>query len=153
MSAHFSGRFSKSIEEMLREAGWLPGRDVSRGLKLPEGFTLFPAAQRVLSEFGNLRIGKSGPGLVFARTPVVLDPALAFGEEGRFHEFAVLLKTNLYPLGETADGHSFVVIDEKGRVFLIFEEISFVDETFELALDNLLQGARQIRMVDENGNW
>jgi hypothetical protein len=138
---------------MLSEAGWFPGRDVFSQLRLPAGFTLFPAAQRVLQEFGMLRIGREGPGRMFARTPVVLDPMLCEGADDWFSDYAGLLQSCLYPLGETVSGGALVAIDDRGRVFLIFEGISFVGDTFEGALDNLLRGAWEAPEVDETGNW
>ncbi len=153
MTDHETGRFSTTTLEMLQAAGWFPGRDVSTALALPEGFSPFPAALDVLKEFGKLRIGQQGRGIEFARTPVVLEPKLAAGEQDRFAEFDTLLNTRLYPLGETADGHSFITIDEHGRIFLIFEEISYVDASFDAAIDNLLNGRRKPRIVNEAGDW
>ena len=148
-----SERFSAATYEMLREAGWVPDRDVSRTLKLPPEFTPFPVALEVLREFGNLRVGRRGSGVEFARTPVVLDPMLATGETDRFQEFAGVLNSGLYPLGETDDGHGFVAIDEQGRVFLVYDDLNFVGDTFESALENLLAGAKRPRMVDDEGRW
>jgi hypothetical protein len=144
------GRFLPETAEMLSEAGWFPGRDVFSQLRLPAEFTLFPAAQRVLQEFGMLRIGRKGPGLTSARTPVVLDPMLCVGEDDRFSDCASLLHSCLYPLGETADGHAFVAIDDRGRVFLMMDTIWFVGDTFDGALDSLLRGERRPE-VDETG--
>ncbi len=138
---------------MLRDSGWFPQRNVSAALVLPLDFAPFPAALDVLSEFGNLRIGRRGPGIEFARTPVVLDPMMAVGESDRFVEFAAPLGVSLYPLGETDDGHGFITIDERGRVFLIFDDLYFVGHTFDRALDNLLRGAVRPRIVDEHGQW
>jgi hypothetical protein len=147
------GRFVPEIAEMLSEAGWFPGRDVFSQLRLPAGFTLFPAAQRVLQEFGMLRIGREGPGLTSARTPVVLDPMLCEGEDDRFSDYASLLHSCLYPLGEAYGGHLFVAIDDRGRVFLLMDAMWFAGDTFDGALDSLLRGAGRAPEVDETGNW
>lgn len=138
---------------MLSEAGWFPGRDVFSELRLPTGFSLFPAAQRVLQEFGMLRIGREGPGLMSARTPVVLDPMLCVGEDDRFSAYASLHHSCLYPLGEASGGHAFVAIDEQGRVFGLMDAMWFVGDTFDDALDNLLRGARRSPIIYETGNW
>jgi hypothetical protein len=127
---------------MLLEAGWLPGRDVFNQLRLPAGFALFPAAQRVLQEFGMLGIGRPGPGLAFARTPVFLDPMLCQGEDDRFSDCARDLHSRLYPLGETLDGHGFIAINERGRVFWLMDAHWLIADTFDKALDNLLRGRR-----------
>lgn len=153
MSERAEERFSTQTLEMLREAGWFPGRDVSRDLKLPRGFKPFPAALKVLAEFGNLRIGRDGPGIEFRRKPVILDPMLVAGEDDRYAEFSRLLGVGLYPLGETADGHAFLAIDELGRVFFIFGDMFFVGDSFESALENLLLGKKMPPVVDEEGRW
>src|SRR3954468_13334114 len=73
-------RFSPEVLKMLRKAGWFPGRDISDNLELPPGFQPFPAALRVLREFGLLQIGHKGSGVRRARCPGVLDPMLLIGE-------------------------------------------------------------------------
>lgn len=151
MSEQTGGRFSADTEQMLREAGWFPGRDVSGKLRLPPRFTPFPAALKVLGEFGGLRVGRRGPGVEFSRTPVVLDPMLCDGEDDRFDALVDLVGCALYPLGETADGHSFLAVDERGRVFLIFGDIHLIADTFEGALENLLHGLKQPRMLNAEG--
>ena len=146
-------RFSAPTMELLQEAGWVPGRDVSGKLQLPDDFVPFPAALNVLNEFGNLRIGKHGPGVECARIPLILNPMLATGEFDRFIEYENTLRIRLYPLGETGDGHSFIAIDEQGRIFLLFENISFVDNTFDAALDNLLNGTKPPILIDSTGRF
>jgi hypothetical protein len=146
-------RFPLETTEMLVEAGWFSGRDVFSQLRLPAGFAVFGAAQRVLMEFGMLRVGRDGPGLASARTPVDLDPMLCWGEDDRFSDYADALGSSLYPLGEAAHGHVFVAIDELGRVFLIMDSMWFVSYTFDDALDKLLRGAGRALEVDDTGHW
>jgi hypothetical protein len=153
MNNHTTGRFSAATTQMLLDSGWFPGRDVLHQLALPPGFTPFPAALNVLKEFGNLDIGNPGSGIECARTPVTLNPTLAIGETDRFEAFRQLLKISLYPLGETRDGHAFIAIDQYDRVFLAFDDLYFVGDTFEQALDNLLTGTSRPRIVREDGAW
>jgi hypothetical protein len=137
--------------EMLRRSGWFPGRDVLDEILLPPHFTSFPAALGVLREFGYLTIGGEGPGVEVARTPVVIDPMKGRSFYNHCVEFEDLLQIKLYPLGEAS--HALVVIDEKDRVFLLFEDLFFVDYSFDNALDNLINGLRKPQVVDENGHW
>jgi hypothetical protein len=152
MSERTEQRFLAATMELLREAGWFPGRDVFGDVQLPPVFVIFPAAQRVLAEFGHLVMGRQGPGIGKARSRVVIDPMLAWGEDDRFEEFENLLHTTMYPLGEISGG-AFLVIDEQGRVFIIFEDLFFVADTFDEALDDLLNGLKQSPVVDEEGHW
>jgi hypothetical protein len=75
---------------------------------------------------------------------------LCVGEDDRFGDYASLLHSCLYPLGETAGGHAFVASDDRGRVFLVMDAIWFVGDTFDSALDSLLRGERRPE-VDETG--
>src|SRR6266436_4813621 len=47
-------RFVPQVEEVLKDSGWFEGRNTEGSLRLPEGFEMFPAASRVLAEFGDL---------------------------------------------------------------------------------------------------
>ena len=140
--------FSDEVARMLSESGWYSGRNAEKALKLPAGFAVFPAASQILKEFGNLKCGKRGRGIDRARSTLNLDPSLAAGESDRFDPYARLLGARLYPLGEADDGHSFVAIDDKGRVFLVMDFMMFVGEDFVSALETLLLGKRS-RPVDE----
>lgn len=143
---------SNEIARMLAECGWHAGRDVSAALKLPKDFVIFPTVQRILAEFGNLKCGKRGPGIECARSTLNLDPSLAEGESDRFKPYSQLIGSKLYPLGEGDDGHYFVAVDERGRVFLVMDFLMFVADSFEVALENLLLG-RKPRPVDEQGKY
>jgi len=146
MSKQPNERFSLTTLEMLREAGWFPGRDVSADIQQPAGFTLFPAALNALKEFGLLHIGRRGPGVEFVRTPVIIDPMLGLGEDERFIDLSEIIHTKLYPLGETEDRHGFLAIDEYSRVFLIMGDLCFVGNTVDEGLENLLNGLKKPRL-------
>lgn len=140
-------RFSDVVENILREAGWFPGRTMgntllqsNRDLERANGFELFPAAEAAISEFGGLVVDQEGPGTVYAREPFHIDPTLAIYEGELFAECSEKLKTKLYPLGEAATGNYFLAIGEDGRVFLIMEDILSVGENIDQALENLILG-------------
>ncbi|MFN8446861.1 MAG: SUKH-3 domain-containing protein [Caldilineaceae bacterium] len=63
MNRQHDNRFSTETHELLKRAGWFPSRDVFESVTLPKKFRIFPVAIKVLSEFGNLKIGESGPGI------------------------------------------------------------------------------------------
>ena len=112
-------RFSSQAEETLRQAGWYPGRKVpamvaswKKVLMLSDGIEMFSSAERVLLEFGGLRIDQRSHGVSCAREPFTFDPTLAVYEGDRFSDFSTLLRTRLYPLGEASGDYYFWAIGE-----------------------------------------
>lgn len=141
-----------SIEHTLRNAGWHEGRAVRgrvarwRAELAPEGFRLHAAAERILLEFGGLRVGSADRGRERATSKLDLDPSLALGEHDRLHEyFDELRGRNLFPLGEVDDGHGFLAMAEDGEVFLLMDAIYDAWPSFEIALPALLLGLRGLR--------
>ncbi|HXG98829.1 MAG TPA: SUKH-3 domain-containing protein [Sphingomicrobium sp.] len=141
-------RFVPEVVKMLAEAGWHPGRDVRESLRLPADFELFPAAERVLSEFGNLKCGENDPGRGSARSTLRLDPSLAEGESDQFDRFSPSIGRRLYPLGEGDDGHFFVAIDDQGEVYILMDWTKFIGRTFDIALTNLLLGGPSVEIEE-----
>jgi hypothetical protein len=144
-----SPEWSLETQAILESAGWHPGRRekdlVTRWrqqLSTPGGFDLSGEAERVLEEFGELRVDRRGPGLEAARAGFEMDPTLALGEEERFARLGNSLGANLFPLGEALDGHVFLAIDESGRIYLVGDEIHPLGSNIYQALDNLLLGRK-----------
>ena len=65
---------------------------------------MFPSAERVLLEFGGLKVDQRSSGETCAREPFDVDPTLAAYKGNRLNEFSLLVSTNLYPLGEASAG-------------------------------------------------
>src|SRR5574338_313572 len=111
-------RFSAQTEQTLRKAGWRPGRQVRdivaswKNSEMLSGFEMFPAAEKLLLEFGGLKIDEHGRGETCAREPFVVDPLMAAYEEELFRDFSTLVNTRLYPLGEGDNGHNYWAIGE-----------------------------------------
>ena len=140
-------RFSQFSKKVLEDSGWYEGRCVrdlfDKWMSDPDiknKFTIFPIAEKVLLEFGGIHIDQHGPGISCARSPFEIDPTLCIGEDDRFDEFGEEIKSRLFPLGEAVGGHLFLAIDESGRVFLLMQEIMFEANSFDEALENLIQG-------------
>ncbi len=83
---------------------------------------------------------QSGPGAEAARESFELNPLLAIGEEDRFAEHALRIGEPLYPLGEAANGHVFLAIAADGRVYALMEELWFLGESMEAAIERLILG-------------
>lgn len=140
-------RFSPQAEETLRQAGWYPRRQVpamvaswKKTLMLSDGIEMFSTAERVLLEFGGLRIDQQGPGVSSAREPFTFDPPCAIHEGDRFTDFSTVLRTRLYPLGEASGGYYFWAIGESGDVYLLMDDLRLLGTTIEAALEKLLIG-------------
>lgn len=141
------GRFSAETEQLLRASGWFEGRAVPdlveswrAEVESSRGFVLTPVARRALNEFGGLHILSEGAGVAYARSDIDFNPTLAMFEEDRFFSFQCLQGKQLFPLGEAALGHVFAVIDESGAVYLVMEEVHYVADTFDAALESILLG-------------
>jgi hypothetical protein len=112
-SPHFEGRFLPEVEQVLRESGWFPGRvaplsQLKQWLIIDEQIDnrglqcrMFPAAWRVLHEFGGLLIHQDASGASLSRKIFSFDPsevALQVWIDGWFIE-EFLCEGALFPLG------------------------------------------------------
>ncbi|MFJ7206947.1 SUKH-3 domain-containing protein [Streptomyces sp. NPDC098789] len=138
------------VEAALTEAGWYRGRNVSGRVPellrvvtdkyATEGFTTepIPTAVEFLQEYGLLRLTVPGEP---AET-VVFTPHWVYEESGEdVAELASSLGTKLFPVGyETFDG-SMILIDERGRFFMLHHTGSYsVGSDARDALSCLLRG-------------
>lgn len=123
---------------MLKHAGWNEHRSIPLP-PLPEEYTLFEAAERVLKEFGGLHPGEVGPGENFARSDVKYDPSAACG----LSAVTGLTAPNgmrIFPLGEFHRGHACLFIDEAGNVYTYFDELAPLADSHDEGLSKLLLG-------------
>lgn len=139
-------RFSLQTEQVLRRAGWYPGRQVpdivtswKREVMLSE-FHMFPSAERVLLEFGGLNVDQRGVGETCAREPFEVDPTLAAYEGDRFSELSPLVSTKLYPLGEAFSGNYYWAIGEDDQLFVLMDDIQLLGKNIDEAFENLILG-------------
>jgi hypothetical protein len=158
--------FTEYKNRILRNAGWLPERHVLSKLKLPSGFDLLEPARLVLDEFGGLSLKfvytSEYNGILISNqiAIIVIDPALCAEEieKESISEHSQEIGHPLYPLGVYYDDKwdpscSTILIDDLGRLFLIaFWMDTFLGETFDIALDNLLAGEKG-KSIDRYGQW
>jgi hypothetical protein len=112
---------------------------------LPANFERFPASDKVLDEFGGIRVGVSGSGVEVGTTDFELDPmaCVHLGEEMSFLQKK--LELNLYPLGEAGNGHGYLMVDEHGGVYILFDGIQKVAHSFDDAVERLLLGRKSVQ--------
>jgi SUKH-3 immunity protein len=161
------GRFSEYTYKVLEKAGWFPGRHAFSTLLLPDGYDLYEPTRLVLDEFGSLSLNffySTTYGKNFHRRDqkanIEIDPSLCADEiaGGSTPEFSQMIQHPLYPLAVYYDDSwdpdsSNILIDDLGRIFLkAFWTDTFVGETFDIALNNLLAGGKG-EIIDQNGRW
>jgi hypothetical protein len=136
-------KHSDAVIRLLRAAGWHEGRriDVSPWESLPT--KLFPAARRVLAEFGGLVIGETGRGIDFARSDVDLRLMRPSPGSSGYEDLEREMGQRLFWLGMVHDANAELVIDESGRVYDYLDELRYLAPTFAAALEILLLGKRQ----------
>ena len=110
------------VEQILRDAGWLPGRLDNRvndwAAQLGEvGWEMFPAARAALTEYGGLKVYVDGAGVHRGRTSFEIDPALTLGDEDVLQDFATTLGVRWYPVGDIRGGGTLMV-DEAGTAYI-----------------------------------
>ena len=138
-----------AIEQILRDAGWFPGRRVPDDLlaawltvlERDGRFRSHQEAVSTLREFGGLQVGVSGPGRARATLDVHVDPSLVVGEEDRILGRLIELRgKGLFPLGEVGGGHSFLAMARSGEVFLVMDAVHGRWPSFTAAIESLLLG-------------
>jgi hypothetical protein len=112
----------------LMGSGWYPGRDVWEKVSRPPQFEVFPVAKRILSEFGNLKIGPS-------TDITVLVPMAATEVANEIRSYEVMVGKKLYPLGyREHQDREYLIVDDIGRIYLLTDGLKAMASSFERAL-------------------
>jgi hypothetical protein len=158
-----AGRFMPQVRQRLLGLGWTYGRDVREKVDawlrewvdelaaLPferDGYPRyepFPAALKVLYEFGGLYSMSNGRGITSAQIPFSIYP----GEYDDLMQFAVLTQVlgeligqRVFQIGNVERGIGGLVVDELGRVFAVGPVELYLGENIEEALTRMLLGIR-----------
>jgi hypothetical protein len=161
-------RFEPEVEEVLRAAGWFPGRKASEEeLQAWDAMRpLFPAARRALEEFaglyvearGNLRLDEPdeagnprwNPNY---RSSFCIDPVAACEDYGNaeMDDYEKFFGCRMWCIGFNAysvrllkngkkevSGQDHFLMDEHGRMFLVDYDDTLVGDSIEQALHNLI---------------
>lgn len=102
--------------------------------------SIFPMAQNILREFGNLHVGSCGDGVDFATSDVDFNLQTMVDLESEMKDFKEARGISLIPLAAVHYGHGFLVVDETGRTYLLSDELEEFAPTFDDALEMLLLG-------------
>ncbi|WP_434594663.1 SUKH-3 domain-containing protein [Streptomyces sp. A5-4] len=115
-------RWSDLTDQVLRTAGWHPGRSVptaawESALREHDGFEVHEAARRFLAEFGGLVVPDRGAGRTMARMEFNLNPALATWDAEIFEVLSEEAGAYLYPVGMIDRRNSYLGMAPDGRAF------------------------------------
>ena len=146
-------RFSAYTQRRLEEAGWFLNRNVEEEVSFPKDVEIFSSALEVITEFGKLQIGikQSGKtGITLAKSPVWIDPNEAYYLE-EFQYAQDIIKERIYPFGLVnfdTSARGTLYINETGAVFCIDDFDWFYDNSFDRALEKMLEGIKPIPLQE-----
>lgn len=144
-------RWSARLQLLL--AGWRPHRDVWDRLRRPDGLPAHAEAKRILSRYGQLRIGPSNDF-------TVLDPSV--GDEIRepLRWCERVLGRSVYPLGYSEhQDRNYLLVDEAGVIYdlsldsadpAIPAELRPLASSFEKLLPSLVTGSFNVKELRED---
>lgn len=135
-------RFSKQVEAILLRGGWFEGRTYA--LRNYNAFPSkpFPAARRVLGEFGGLQFGESGAGIDFATCDFDMRPVWGDRRFKGWRKEESSIGRRLYKLGMVSRLNAYLLIDDAGAVYSLMDDLILIAPSFEEALESLLLGRR-----------
>jgi len=153
-------RFSLEVSQVLRRAGWYPGRTLSeteveqwyafKHKWVPGYHRIIPSALVVLREFGGLFIEQEVPGVTCYRHSFWIDPLTTLGlKEDSWSAYEWLLEDSLFPLGATGSSQDDVLaITGSGKLLCVPNEGPLLLEgnTFAQGLNSLIVGIMPSRM-------
>src|SRR5687768_9853466 len=105
MSNELGQRWSAETDQVLRRAGWRPGRSVPTAtwewiLRERGCFEIHEAARRFLGEFGGLVIYGLPADSITTQSAIRLDPLKAEWDDETFVRISDEAGTHLYPVGQ-----------------------------------------------------
>jgi hypothetical protein len=133
--------YSEIVTSELQRAGWYPGRMVDMSGRLAmlesEGFTVLPAAARILAEFGRLSI-KLGAG-----APLLFEPGVVFGDFEVFEYWQCHLKILMTPFAEGSYGETLLVAADDSVLASHQHSIYWIASSLEDALEHSWIGGKR----------
>ena len=138
-----------AVRAMFAAAGWYPGRTVGISSSIPPDH---PAAA-VLTQFGGLLIGTSGPGEECATSDIAFQEILL--KDSGLDLWASLLRSDLVGVAEMSHAHEELYIDRNGRCYgasLMHDAFGFEGATFCEAIERRLLGRRSRPMLRPDQN-
>ncbi|MDN0193719.1 SUKH-3 domain-containing protein [Streptomyces sp. S.PNR 29] len=149
VSADQARGWSPQTDEVLRRAGWRPGRSVPTDtwesiLRERGSFVVHEAARRFMSEFGGLVTYGWPADSITTSSAIRFDPLGAEWQDERMARASREAGAALYPVGTADGGAGLLGITEDGALHLVRDRVELLATTTSQALDHLVgaQGAR-----------
>ncbi|GAA3496225.1 hypothetical protein GCM10019016_033260 [Streptomyces prasinosporus] len=144
MSDDLTRGWSRRTEDVLRRAGWGPGRAVPTGtwesvLRERGGFVVHGAADAFLSEFGGLVTYGWPADSITTSSAIRFDPLQAAWQGERFAEASREAGTPLCPVGTADQGASLLGVSEDGVLHLVRKRAEPMGTSIDRALDRLVE--------------
>jgi hypothetical protein len=116
--------FAKETQELLKAAGWYPGRNVSGQYSLPIiGYPTFVI--NFLNEYGNLIVRGKKHDYTEVISTTKINPEHGNGEyedeESKYSFYSEIIKKKLFPLGFFLPAVYHICCDAEGRVYMLGE--------------------------------
>jgi hypothetical protein len=107
----------------------------------------FPAALRVLYEFGGLGSNANGAGITAAKTPFAIFPDVDDDEDlefwrGAIQELGGELEIRLFQVGQVERGLAAMAVAEDGGVYLVGPANLYAGKDIDEALHRLMDGIK-----------
>lgn len=136
--------WSRQTKEVLRRAGWRPGRSVPTDtweatLGERGSFVAHEAARRFLSEFGGLVTYGWPADSITTSSAIRFDPHRAQWQHERFAKASREAGALLYPVGTADEGASFLGIAEDGALHLMRDRVERLAPSTDQALARLIE--------------
>jgi hypothetical protein len=148
--------FSKEIKQLLREAGWHPGRNVKGSYILPvSGYP--PFVVNFLNEYASLKIDCMKHEFFSSVDELLISPEegkYEYEADGFYTYYNELLKTRLFPLGLFSPTYN-VCCDETGRIFLIGEYCCYRGKNLHEGIENIMRSdwGDSLDLDEETVKW
>lgn len=151
--------FSIATRNLLEQAGWNEkySRNISDDVNIlmKEGFAVSKAAEIFLSKFGGLVIKLPQGVGAYAFDFCAGEAAESLDSNWVNFEYAPRIGCVITPVGQFYGAHLIILLDEKGRFYLAFDEnLTLVAESNVDAIELFCKGNLRIgRAVDNPGIW
>jgi hypothetical protein len=114
-------------------SGWKPWRRVWEQLKLPTSLSPFSAAERILTEFGNLKFGDKNEY-------ALLDPSVGERVEKEIRGYERVIGRRLFLIGVWCHQDSmYLLVDVGGIIYTLDHELRPFASSFNRAIDYLVR--------------
>jgi hypothetical protein len=161
------GRFPDEVAAVLAGGGWMPLHEESRAaladLAVNDAVQVagqtrrhepFPAVRTLLADFPTVSVLRRGTGVRRLIRPFTIEPMVAAHSADVLGEFAEVVGAAVFPIGVEARGDTWLVADERGRVFALDQGGEwFLGETVDEALIGLLTGDGPAERITDDGTW